>query len=336
MRERKIPKPGGSGKLRKLGIPAVADKVVQAALKLVLEPIFEAYFLPVSYGFRPMRRAHDAIAEIQFYGTRGYHWVLDADIEAAFDNLSHSAVMARVRARVKDKRVLALVKAFLKAGVLTETGGREDTPAGTPQGGSATRGRTCMSGPHRWRSVMLAEVWSQASARGPVLALTCVAGNGGVRSSGESRRLLVHPGEYGREEDRTGESREPSLMPRDCGPLPGGCGWQGFRAGRCEAAGAGRDIPFRPGGHHRPGVKKAPSPIGTHACGTWKPCRGPAVTAGRPTVREAEAPGGTGWPKKLMPVAERQQETGTTWLAPSLAVPDNWPDTGCCPDLKGC
>jgi RNA-directed DNA polymerase len=135
VRERKIPKPGGSGKLRKLGIPAVADKVVQAALKLVLEPIFEADFLPVSYGFRPIRRAHDAIAEIHQFGTHGYRWVLDADIEAAFDNLSHCAVMARVRARVKDKRVLALVKAFLKAGILTETGDREDTHTGTPQGG---------------------------------------------------------------------------------------------------------------------------------------------------------------------------------------------------------
>ena len=135
VRERKIPKPGGSGKLRKLGIPAVADKVVQAALKLVLEPIFEADFEPVSYGFRPGRRAHDAIAEIHFYGTRGYQWVLDADIEAAFDNLSHSVLLERVRARVKDKRVLALVKAFLKAGVLTETGSREDSIAGTPQGG---------------------------------------------------------------------------------------------------------------------------------------------------------------------------------------------------------
>ena len=70
MRERKIPKPGGSGKLRKLGIPAVADKVVQAALKLVLEPIFEADFEPVSYGFRPVRRAHDAIAEIHQFGTQ--------------------------------------------------------------------------------------------------------------------------------------------------------------------------------------------------------------------------------------------------------------------------
>ena len=68
MRERKIPKPGGSGKLRKLGIPNAADKVVQAALKLVLEPIFEAGFEPVSYGFRPVRRAHDAIAEIHQFG----------------------------------------------------------------------------------------------------------------------------------------------------------------------------------------------------------------------------------------------------------------------------
>ncbi|MCX4579830.1 reverse transcriptase domain-containing protein [Streptomyces sp. NBC_01571] len=85
MRERKIPKLGGSGKVRKLGILTVSDRVVQAALKLVLEPIFEADFLPVSYGFRPMRRAHDAIAEIHRYGTSGYRWVLDADIEACFD-----------------------------------------------------------------------------------------------------------------------------------------------------------------------------------------------------------------------------------------------------------
>jgi RNA-directed DNA polymerase len=135
VRERLIPKPGGSGKLRKLGIPCIADRVVQAALKLVLEPIFEADFKPCSYGFRPKRRAQDAIAEIHFYGTRGYRWVLDADIEAAFDNCSHPAVMDRVRARVKDKRVLALVKAFLKAGVLTELGEYRDTLTGTPQGG---------------------------------------------------------------------------------------------------------------------------------------------------------------------------------------------------------
>ena len=127
VRERKIPKPGGSGKVRSLGIPTVTDRVVQAALKLVLEPIFETDFEPVSYGFRPRRRAHDAVAEIHYYGTRGYRWVLDADIEACFDSINHAALMDRVRARVKDKRVLALVKAFLKAGLLTELGEERDT-----------------------------------------------------------------------------------------------------------------------------------------------------------------------------------------------------------------
>ena len=135
VRERKIPKPGGSGKLRRLGIPTVADRVVQAALKLVLEPIFEADFEPVSYGFRPRRRAQDAIAEIHHYGTQGYRWVLDADIEACFDSIDHVALMDRVRRRVKDKPVLALVKAFLKAGILTEDGAVRDTITGTPQGG---------------------------------------------------------------------------------------------------------------------------------------------------------------------------------------------------------
>lgn len=135
VRERMIPKPGGSGKVRRLGIPTVTDRVVQAALKLVLEPIFEADFAPVSYGFRPNRRAQDAIAEIHHYGSHGYRWVLDADIEACFDRIDHTALMDRVRLRVKDKRVLALVKAFLKAGVLTEHGDQQDTLTGTPQGG---------------------------------------------------------------------------------------------------------------------------------------------------------------------------------------------------------
>ncbi|MGW0886520.1 reverse transcriptase domain-containing protein [Streptomyces sp. NPDC002671] len=138
VREKKIPKPGGTGKVRRLGIPVIADRVVQAALKLVLEPVFEADFKPVSYGFRPRRRAQDAIAEIQHMGTHGYRWVLDADIAACFDEIDHVALMDRVRARIKDKKVLALVKAFLKAGVLTELGELKETPAGTPQGGIIT------------------------------------------------------------------------------------------------------------------------------------------------------------------------------------------------------
>ncbi len=133
VRERMIPKPGG--KQRRLGIPTVRDRVVQAALKLVLEPIFEADFEPCSYGFRPGRRAQDAIAEIHYFSSRSYEWVFEGDITACFDEISHSALMDRVRARVGDKRVLDLVKAFLKAGILSEEGMRRDTITGTPQGG---------------------------------------------------------------------------------------------------------------------------------------------------------------------------------------------------------
>ena len=132
---RQVTIPKASGKLRKLGIPTVADRVVQASLKAVLEPIFEADFQPCSYGFRPNRRAQDAIAEIHHYGTSGYRWVLECDIKACFDEIDHTALMDRLRVRIKDKRVCALVKAFLKSGVLTELGGREETLTGTPQGG---------------------------------------------------------------------------------------------------------------------------------------------------------------------------------------------------------
>ena len=132
---RQVMIPKKSGKLRKLGIPTIADRVVQASLKLVLEPIFEADFQPCSYGFRPNRRAHDAIAEIRHYATSGYEWVLEADIRACFDQIDHVALMDRFRKRVTDKRVCALVKAFLKAGVMTAGGEREETLTGTPQGG---------------------------------------------------------------------------------------------------------------------------------------------------------------------------------------------------------
>lgn len=133
VRERMIPKAGG--KLRRLGIPTVVDRVVQASLKLVLEPIFEADFQPCSYGFRPNRRAQDAIAETRFLASRSYEWVVEGDIEACFDTIDHVALMDRVRVRVGDKRVLALVKAFLKAGILSQDGAVRDTHAGTPQGG---------------------------------------------------------------------------------------------------------------------------------------------------------------------------------------------------------
>lgn len=135
VRERMIPKTGG--KLRRLGIPTAADRVVQASLKLVLEPIFEAEFKPISYGFRPGRRAQDAIAEIHYYASanRKHHWVFEADIAACFDELSHTAILDRVRRRIADKRVLALIKSFLHAGIMSEGGKVRRTITGTPQGG---------------------------------------------------------------------------------------------------------------------------------------------------------------------------------------------------------
>lgn len=132
VRERMIPKAGG--KLRRLGIATITDRVVQASLKLVLEPIFEADFHPCSYGFRPNRRAHDAVAEVRHFATRKYEWVVEGDIAACFDEISHPALLDRVRARVSDKRVVSLVKAFLKAGILTEERQLRETSAGTPQG----------------------------------------------------------------------------------------------------------------------------------------------------------------------------------------------------------
>lgn len=133
VREKKIPKAGG--KVRRLGIPTVRDRVVQASLKLVLEPILEADFLPDSYGFRPNRRAQDAIEQIRKDAQDGYHWVFEGDIAACFDEIDHTALMDRLRKRVGDQRVLDLVKAFLKAGLLTEEGHDRDTHTGTPQGG---------------------------------------------------------------------------------------------------------------------------------------------------------------------------------------------------------
>ena len=135
VREKAIPK--ASGKVRRLGIPTTADRIVQASLKLVLEPIFEADFHPCSYGFRPRRRAQDAIAEIHFLAspTRNYEWVFEADITACFDEIDHTALMGRVRRRIGDKRVLGLVKAFLRAGILSEDGLNRETITGTPQGG---------------------------------------------------------------------------------------------------------------------------------------------------------------------------------------------------------
>jgi RNA-directed DNA polymerase len=127
-----IPKPGGG--VRQLGIPTVLDRFIQQALLQVLQPAWDGTFSDGSYGFRPGRSAHHAIAQAQQYLKAGYNWVVDLDLEKFFDRVNHDKLMSRVKARVTDRRVLQLIDRYLKAGALTGDG-FEATPEGAPQGG---------------------------------------------------------------------------------------------------------------------------------------------------------------------------------------------------------
>jgi RNA-directed DNA polymerase len=132
--------PKKNGKVRYLGIPTLRDRVAQMALKLILEPIFEADFYPSSYGYRPGRRAQDAIAEIHHFTCKPstYEWVIEGDIKACFDNVDHHVLMDLVAERIGDRKMLRLVSGFLRAGVIERHGGFAETLTGTPQGGVAS------------------------------------------------------------------------------------------------------------------------------------------------------------------------------------------------------
>jgi len=128
-----IPKPGGKG-VRQLGIPTVVDRLVQQALLQVLEPIYEPTFSESSYGFRPGRGAHDALRQASKDVAEGRSIVVDLDLEKFFDRVQHDVLMVRVSRRVKDKRVLALLGRFLRAGMM-QNGVCVRREEGTPQGG---------------------------------------------------------------------------------------------------------------------------------------------------------------------------------------------------------
>ena len=132
VRKVEIPKSGGG--MRQLGIPTVLDRLIQQALHQQLSPIFESTFSNHSYGFRPGRKAGQAVLQARSYAEAGYRWVVDLDLEKFFDRVNHDILMARVTRQVKDKRVLRLIRAYLEAGVFA--GGLVTArKAGTPQGG---------------------------------------------------------------------------------------------------------------------------------------------------------------------------------------------------------
>ena len=147
VRRKLIPKAGKPGEFRPLGIPTLTDRVVQTAMKHIMEPIFEADFYPISYGFRPRKSVHGALEQLRLLmNTRElkrspeetprlpYQWAIEGDIKGCFDNISHHGLMNRVRRRLGEGKLNRLIVAFLKAGVMSE-GRFLRTPAGTPQGG---------------------------------------------------------------------------------------------------------------------------------------------------------------------------------------------------------
>src|ERR1700676_5496372 len=133
VRRVEIPKPDGGG-VRKLGIPTVLDRFIQQAVMQVLQRHWNPTFSPYSYGFRPKRSAHQAVAQAQQYIAQGHGWVIDLDLEKFFDRVNHDKLMGQIAKRVEDKRLLKLIRAFLNAGVM-ENGLVSPSVEGTPQGG---------------------------------------------------------------------------------------------------------------------------------------------------------------------------------------------------------
>ena len=184
-----IPKPHGG--VRKLGIPTVLDRFIQQAVLQVLQPEFDPTFSTHSYGFRPGRSAHQAVAAAQAHLASGHRWVVDLDLEKFFDRVNHDLLMGRLAQRVRDTRVLKLVRAFLNAGVLEE-GLVSVTEEGTPQGGP--------------RSPLLSNIVLHAFGRSPPTSSISRVG------PGASHRARARPGEIRRADQRVGSAVSGKFM----------------------------------------------------------------------------------------------------------------------------
>ena len=131
---RRVMIPKANGKMRALGIPCLRDKIVQEAMRMALEPILEVEFHDNSYGFRPNRNTHHAVFRCQQLMRAGFTWVIEGDVKACFDEISHQAILRVVREKVMDNKFLDLIQRFLKAGVAVD-GVVQPTEKGVPQGG---------------------------------------------------------------------------------------------------------------------------------------------------------------------------------------------------------
>lgn len=178
VRRQIIPKAGGGE--RELGIPTVLDRLIQHALLQVLQPIFDPTFSDHSYGFRPGRRAHDAVRRAQKYAQEGRRWVVDVDLEKFFDRVNHDILMGRLSKRVEDKRVLRLIRRYLEAGVMIH-GVVMERHEGTAQGGPLSP---------LLANVLLDEVDKEMEKRGHAFVRYADDGNVYVRSKRAGERVM--------------------------------------------------------------------------------------------------------------------------------------------------
>ena len=179
VRQQMIPKPGGGQ--RELGIPTVLDRLIQQALLQVLQPIFDPTFSDHSYGFRPGRRAHDAVRRAQGYVQEGRRWVVDVDLEKFFDRVNHDILMGKLAKRMEDKRVLRLIRRYLEAGVMVN-GVVMERHEGTPQGGPLSPLQA---------NVLLDEVDKELEKRGHAFVRYADDGNVYVKSRRAGERVMA-------------------------------------------------------------------------------------------------------------------------------------------------